>query len=558
MEVPHCVRRSPRAMAPEERAQGNARFLCDVAELTATSLTRSLLANRLVQAAIGHFSDACALHLLDGDDTLALRATAQRRDHGHSDVGSMLTHEGVLRETMRSGQPLVGREERASDSLLEKSAARLLNATGMRSLIVVPVALGSACVGTLTFLERSADHPYDFRDLDFARAAGRQVGIALENVSLREMARQQLVQQATLPCNLADIPGTIVSAAYLPAAQEEQVGGDWYDAFSLDDNRVLLTIGDVTGHGLEASFIMGKLRHALNVVAMYESDPSRVLDVAERIVLRRYPEAVATAFVAVIDCAAKTVSYANAGHPPPMLRMRDGSIRLLAADGLPVGLRHLAGSEARESDTLQDVDLMFFYTDGLTEASRDAIEGERVVTDSLAQKAAVLVADAADFVKTLSMSGPAFDDIALLSLNFVEMDRWRFASDDQIAAQAARREFREKLRRRGVSLDECGTAELIFGELAANVARHAPGPVEVALEWIDAQPVLHLIDRGTGYAVVQLEGADVLSEQGRGLWLVQCLGGELEVEVLPRFGAHTSVILPVESARIRLEEPLPA
>ena len=70
-----------------------------------------------------------------------------------------------------------------------------------------------------------------------------------------------------------------------------QVGGDWYDAFDLDDHRVLLTVGDVTGHGLEASIVMGKLRHAINVVAMYEPDPVRILDAAERVLLRRYPAA---------------------------------------------------------------------------------------------------------------------------------------------------------------------------------------------------------------------------------------------------------------------------
>ena len=702
-------------MVSGERALGHARFLCDVAQLAATSLTRGLLTNRVVQAAVAHFADICTVYALDGS-ALVLRALAQRHDGARklssADLCAALTGEGIMRETVRTGQPLILSRDGARDSFLEKTAARLLLATSMRSMIVVPITIGASCVGVLTFLEENGAQPYDLLDLEFAIAVARQMGTALENVMLREQERRnaertrllaratdrlfsstdegdvlqllldlvveeladwaivaslhdetlsvtasaqspaiargrfspfwegnvfsksaeqtliaavrakeslfvneiskspaqeleprawmvaplliggrhfgavvcystahcyddgdldvlqelcrraslglkyaesfarerrltQTLQQATLPCNLAAVSGATLSACYLPAAQEEQVGGDWYDAFSLDEHRVLVTIGDVTGHGLHAAVIMGKLRHALNVVGMYEEDPSRVLDVAERILLRRYPEAMATAFVAVIDSSRGTVTYANAGHPAPMLRMRDGSVRMLTAGGLPVGLRDFGNSQRARSMSLDDVELMLFYTDGLTEASRDAIEGERLMTEALSEKASVLVRDPADYVKTSCMNHAPFDDVALLSLNFLAIERWSFDSEDQKAAQMARRNFRDKLRAKGVSRDDCGAAELIFGEIEANVARHAPGAVDVALEWSDSRPILHVIDRGQGYEVVQLQTADVLSEQGRGLWLVQSLGGEVHVNVLPRFGTHTSVLLPV-------------
>jgi anti-sigma regulatory factor (Ser/Thr protein kinase) len=92
-------------------------------------------------------------------------------------------------------------------------------------------------------------------------------------------------------------------------------------------------------------------------------------------------------------------------------------------------------------------------------------------------------------------------------------------------------------------------AELVFGELAANVAQHAAGQVEVALEWRDGRAVVHVMDRGQGYAAQDGTQTDLLKEHGRGLWLVQRLGAELDVEVLPGFGHHVRAVLPVRRRR---------
>ena len=113
---------------------------------------------------------------------------------------------------------------------------------------------------------------------------GRRTSLALEHAESFERERRltRILQQATLPSDLAVVENASLSAIYAPAAREERVGGDWYDAFDIGDGRILLTIGDVTGHGLQASIIMAKVRHALNVVAMYERDPSRVSNVSNR------------------------------------------------------------------------------------------------------------------------------------------------------------------------------------------------------------------------------------------------------------------------------------
>jgi anti-sigma regulatory factor (Ser/Thr protein kinase) len=336
-----------------------------------------------------------------------------------------------------------------------------------------------------------------------------------------------------------------LSAVYIPAAAEERVGGDWYDAFDIDDHHILVTIGDVTGHGLGASIVMGKLRHSLNVVGMYESDPVRIIDVAEQIVLRRYPEAVATAFVAIIDTQAQTITYANAGHPYPLIRRRDGTITELIASGLPIGLRSMASSGRYRTEQLDDVSLIVFFTDGLTEGLRDPIDGQRRLLQAVGSEAILHVRSPADFIRSSCLRKVGIDDVAVLAFNFILEDRWAFSSDNSYAARRTRSEMLRQLKNEfGTSIDFY-TSELIFGELIANVVRHAPGMVDIALEKRKDRAVLHVIDRGSGYPLQAEERTDVLAESGRGLWLIKQLGGGLTVERVPGYGTHVAVALPI-------------
>jgi anti-sigma regulatory factor (Ser/Thr protein kinase) len=229
----------------------------------------------------------------------------------------------------------------------------------------------------------------------------------------------------------------------------------------------------------------------------------------------------------------------------PLFRRSGGAIEHLSAEGLPIGVRHLGQQPAQPASAPFDgMELLVFYTDGLTEATRNVLDGERWLMHALKSEAVLVTSDSAEFIKSTCLRGPLPDDVAVLALNFAHMDRWRFASDDQGSAQQARREFCARLISSGASAEDCATAELVFGELVSNVATHAPGPLEVALEWRGERAVLHVLDRGAGYHVDKLARADPLSEGGRGLWLIKSIGGELELEPLPGFGMHTRVLLP--------------
>ena len=139
-------------------------------------------------------------------------------------------------------------------------------------------------------------------------------------------------------CPIVD--GLTFDAVYFPGATEAEIGGDWYDAIALADGRVVVSIGDVTGRGLTAAVIMGRMRQAIEALATYESDPDAA---ARRRRQRAAPRAPGCdryrAGRRDRPGVARTLAYATAGHPTPIVRAPDGTIRQLPGRGLPLGLR---------------------------------------------------------------------------------------------------------------------------------------------------------------------------------------------------------------------------
>ena len=523
----------------ERHVTNRFRLLARITERLFTTLDRPKMLELLLEGLCKGFADyAVAAGVSDGRvSVLAASGTSARiREEAAREILVALSKRRSIL-IGNAGEVEAGAEE----------AGPLYESTPPRSWIMVPLLAGDAPFGALICC--SNVRCYDTDELRMIEEVGRRASLALEHAEsfARERRLIQTLQQATLPTRLARVEGAVLSAIYRPAASESKVGGDWYDAFDLDEYRVLLTVGDVTGHGLEASIVMGKLRHSINVVAMYESDPARILDAAERILLRRYPNAVATAFAAIFDSRQRTLTYANAGHPYPYLRRRDGTIEELEADGLPIGLRSQAPAFAARTRLVTDASLLAFFTDGLTEATRDTLVGEKLLREALCTDAILYVENPAEFVEGFCLSDPSPDDVAVLLLNFVESARWAFDSVDFQAARLARKGFLARLEASAQPGVDLKAAELIFGELTANVAQHAAGQIDVALEW-SGNAVLHVIDRGRGYVYAERSAADPWTEHGRGLWLIEQLGAALSVERLPRFGTHVRAVLPVPAA----------
>ncbi len=424
-----------------------------------------------------------------------------------------------------------------------------VRALKVHSAITVPLYSRGETLGAL--VAYWCDSPRDFTDADLPvfNDLGRRLSIAIEHVNALQRERKiaEALQQALLPSLdlLPEHADLGFSAEYRPSSSEAEVGGDWYDAVTLRDGTIMVSVGDVTGRGLEAAGLMGKVRQAINMAAMYESDPARILDDIDFQLRSRRSPAIVTAFVGFIDSERKAIRYANAGHPPPLLR-RNGDLVELRSGGLPLGLRDHAEAEKTSTQSLEGAQLLALYTDGLIEGTRDLAFGERRLRQAVCSQAALYVRNTARFICDACLPFEIQDDTAVLTVLFGERIQWSFDAENAQAAHDARDRFMAALRSAAAPHSDFNAAELIFGELIGNVVRHAPGAIDVQLEWPGVHPVLHVTDRGKGFVRDATLPSNPLSESGRGLYIISKMARTVRIERIPGYGNHIAVELALK------------
>jgi serine phosphatase RsbU (regulator of sigma subunit) len=188
----------------------------------------------------------------------------------------------------------------------------------------------------------------------------------------RERAVVTHLQEALLP-GAPPVPGLDVAVGYLPAGSEATVGGDWYDVIPLDDHRVLLAVGDVAGHGLQAAALMAQLRNALRGAAFAGQSPDDVLGTLGTMLQHTSPDAMATALCGLFDTRQERFSWASAGHPPPVLGLPGEGAQLLDdVPGPPLGMPGAA--YALHVSPLPAGATLVLYTDGLIEDRTRSID----------------------------------------------------------------------------------------------------------------------------------------------------------------------------------------
>ena len=436
------------------------------------------------------------------------------------------------------------------------------------ALRAIPVILVSARAGEGSSVE-GFDHgaddyivkPFSAREL-LARVDATIVLARLRGAYERERRVASLFQRASLPQALPSVPGLRFDALYEPAHNEGAVGGDWYDAVRLLDGRVVISIGDVAGSGIDAAVTMGNMRQIIRGIAQVHADPVLMLNAADRALRLEHPEVFVTAFVGVLDPVTRTLTYASAGHPPPYVRCADGRLDVLLQTGLPLGLRYGHAENVARTVELCDDALIVLYTDGLMEATRDVCEGASHLDAALRRDDVALATEPALALQRAILGGrPTDDDVAILTVRVggAELGRddeppilqsWTFSVSDAVEAQSARRKLGESLRLRGASLDDVGDAELVFGELVGNIVRYAPGRAEVAVDWSGDLPVLHVLDDGPGFRHIALLPNDLYSESGRGLFLVATLTEDFRVSKRLGGGSHARAVLSLGRRRL--------
>lgn len=253
-----------------------------------------------------------------------------------------------------------------------------------RPLLCVPLPTRRAPLGVLT-LAPPGDR-WDPDDAVMLIEFARRASIAIDNARRFERNRDiaETLQRALLT-DLPTTPALRLAARYLPATHGLNIGGDWYDAFRQPDGSLVAVIGDVTGHGLRAAVMMSQLRTALRAYAVDGSSPGTLLTRLHNFLHHLQPDLYATAVIARFHPDEPTLTWAAAGHPPPVLRTPDGQVHTL--DAKPGAMLGIPLNQQIEDHTvdLPPGSTLALYTDGLVERRAQGIDpGIARLADALA------------------------------------------------------------------------------------------------------------------------------------------------------------------------------
>jgi serine phosphatase RsbU (regulator of sigma subunit) len=284
---------------------------------------------------------------------------------------------------------------------------------------IVPVALPTEVVASLGIFSFRPGNPLSQETVEAATALAGQAALAIDNARLYQQQKQfaDTMQRSLLPRSRPVIEGLEVGEVYEPSARVD-VGGDVYDYLALDDGRLAVVLGDVTGHGVDATADMAMAKFVFRSLAREHPEPADFLASANDVICSEIASGkfISMSYV-VVDGGSGRVTAASGGHPAPRIVLPDGSTWPLEAHGLVLGID--GGQEYAESHAeLPPGSSLVLYTDGVVEARRDGeLYGDDRLDTLLAERhelparalAAAVAEDAREFV-----GGDLSDDLAVV------------------------------------------------------------------------------------------------------------------------------------------------
>lgn len=307
---------------------------------------------------------------------------------------------------------------------------RLFEETGMISAAIAPIRGVRDVLGALTLGRSKGRAPLTGADLSLLDDLTRRTGLALDNARLYQRQRKVAeTMQRHLLAQLPSVPGLQLTARYVPAPDDSQVGGDWYDAFTVADATTALVIGDVVGHDLDAAAGMAQVRSMLRAYAWtHHEPPSAIVQRLDASMTHLTGVPTATLVFGKMERNADgtwCLTWTNAGHPPPLMITHDGRADYLTEDhGLLLGTG-LAPTRSDATLTLPPRSTLVLYTDGLVESRDRPIDHG---LDQLRKHAASLahrpLAAFTDLLLERAQSGGRRndDDVAILALRTPEAE----------------------------------------------------------------------------------------------------------------------------------------
>lgn len=393
------------------------------------------------------------------------------------------------------------------------------------------------------------------------RTANRELQESFDNLKRTTMAKERMegelnigrsIQMSMLPLHFPPFPHRNEFTVFATLQPAREVGGDFYDFFLIDEDRFCFCVGDVSGKGVPAALFMAVTKTLIKSRATNDFSPASILTHVNDEVSENNDEAMfVTLWLGILDVTSGRLRYTNAGHNPPYLKRGDGTlIRLDRRHGPVVGaMDGLVYGE--DSADLQPGDLMFLYTDGVTEAmdvTGDLYEEDRlarVLSGTEYETVEKIVAASTDDVWRFQGDAEQADDVTVLAVKF--MGRAKGAADTSMLHLEAENRMEEIIRvndafeafaaEHGLPDRVRQSMKLVFDDLLNNVISYAYADddvhiIEVDVELSSDRLAVRISDDGHPFNPFARSAPDtalVLEERdvgGLGIHLVQSLMDE--------------------------------
>ncbi|MCW2966992.1 MAG: hypothetical protein JWM71_764 [Solirubrobacteraceae bacterium] len=419
----------------ERRAREATDFLSEASKVLASSLEFEGTLERVANAAVPQIADWCSVELLEPDGTLRPVALAHVEPE-KAPVAAELRERYPVDPKAPAGVPQVVRSgvselyAEIDPVQLEEAAEdprhlELMRALQITSVLIVPMTAGDRTIGAITFVTTQGRRRLSDADRELAEELGRRAGVSVEHARVhRERSHvAATLQRSLLPPRLPVVPGLTLAARFRAAGEANQVGGDFYDLFPVEDGWIVV-IGDVTGKGPDAAAITSLARYTIRTAAIYERDPVGIMRRLNEALLagdehRQMCTAVCLKIMPAGGGGPIAVRMVCAGHPPPFLLRAPSTLVELCRPGPLLGAFSEARWQAAEIELFAG-DSIVLYTDGVTDArgaagrfGQDRLEE---VLRGAMNREADEIAEVLDERLLNFQEGPQRDDVALLVL----------------------------------------------------------------------------------------------------------------------------------------------
>lgn len=405
-------------------------ILNDIASSISTTQDVEVIIDKVVMKCIKHLNaEEGTISLLDEEEDEQKFMTMIRKQDLTIERVPLQVDQQLTGWMLRKLEPLL------SNDILNDERFTVSKDVGasIKSILSVPLMVKGKLIGYLAVFNKKDGQNFEVHDRRLLVIIASQSAQIIENARLYEEEKDYLllkeemkvatrIQNNLLPNENPEIDNYEITAINIPA---KEVGGDYFDFISLDENNLGFCIGDITGKGMPAALLMANLQASLRSQALINSETDFCVKNINKLLHRNTDESkFATLFYGVLDPINHQIKYCNAGHDHPLL-IRDGAIKhSLKATGMLLGVIEDVEYESA-SIMMEPNDILFMYSDGITEAMNDAEEemGIEKMSEVLIQNAdnsAMEMQNAVlQEVKKYAAGHPQSDDITIMVIKRV-------------------------------------------------------------------------------------------------------------------------------------------